>query len=134
MAVFLEPSRGHTDAQGSDAYKLEALRKARALTVRNWLARRAVVPATTPIKGFGKSRPVAPNSTADGKDDPLGRQKTGGLRSYSTAASEDSYQISRCAAAITIPVTDANMHENSTASMISLVIVYSPEGPWRRLV
>jgi hypothetical protein len=35
---------------------------------------------------------------------------------------------------MTIPVTDANMHENSTASMISLVIVYSPEGPWRRFV
>jgi outer membrane protein OmpA-like peptidoglycan-associated protein len=34
-----------------------------------------MVPAATPIKGFGKTRPVAPNTTADGKDDPVGRQK-----------------------------------------------------------
>ena len=71
-----KPTRieGHTDAKGSDAYNLK-LSEARALTVREWLSSRGVVPATTPIKGFGKSKPVAPNSTADGKDDPLGRQK-----------------------------------------------------------
>jgi hypothetical protein len=41
--------------------------------------------------------------------------------------------MSRCAAAITIPVAKANMHENSTASMMSLVMILSPEGPTRRL-
>ena len=33
------------------------------------------MPATTPIKGLGKARPVAPNQTTDGRDDPEGRQK-----------------------------------------------------------
>jgi len=71
-----KPSRieGHTDGKGSDAYNLK-LSEARATTVRTWLAGRGVVPAATPIKGFGKTKPVAPNTTADGKDDPQGRQK-----------------------------------------------------------
>jgi outer membrane protein OmpA-like peptidoglycan-associated protein len=71
-----KPSRieGHTDGKGSDAYNLK-LSEARASTVREWLAGRGVVPAATPIKGYGKSKPVAPNTTADGKDDPQGRQK-----------------------------------------------------------
>jgi len=65
---------GHTDAKGSDAYNLK-LSEARASTVREWLAGHGIVPTSTPIKGFGKSMPVAPNTTADGKDDPAGRQK-----------------------------------------------------------
>ena len=71
-----KPSRieGHTDGKGGDAYNLK-LSEARASTVREWLAGHGVVPAATPIKGYGKSKPVAPNTTADGKDDPQGRQK-----------------------------------------------------------
>jgi outer membrane protein OmpA-like peptidoglycan-associated protein len=71
-----KPSRieGHTDAKGGDAYNMK-LSEARATTVRDWMARHDFVPAATPIKGFGKTKPVAPNVTADGKDDPAGRQK-----------------------------------------------------------
>jgi outer membrane protein OmpA-like peptidoglycan-associated protein len=71
-----KPSRieGHTDAKGSDAYNMK-LSEARATTVREWLAGRGLVPAATPIKGFGKTKPIAPNDTADGRDDPEGRQK-----------------------------------------------------------
>ena len=71
-----KPSRieGHTDAIGSDAYNMK-LSEARATKVRDWLSKNDVVPAATPIKGFGKTKPVAPNKTADGKDDPPGRQK-----------------------------------------------------------
>jgi outer membrane protein OmpA-like peptidoglycan-associated protein len=71
-----KPSRieGHTDAIGSDAYNFK-LSEARATTVREWLAARGMVPAATPIKGFGKTKPVAPNTTSDGHDDPEGRQK-----------------------------------------------------------
>jgi outer membrane protein OmpA-like peptidoglycan-associated protein len=29
----------------------------------------------TPIKGYGKTMPIAPNVTNYGKDDPTGRQK-----------------------------------------------------------
>ena len=71
-----KPTRieGHTDAIGSDAYNMK-LSEARATTVRDWLVGRGVVPATTPIKGFGKTSPIAPNKTGDGRDDPDGRQK-----------------------------------------------------------
>ena len=64
-----KPTRveGHTDAIGSDAYNMR-LSEARATTVRNWLAGRALVLATTPIKGYGKTNPVAPNQTSDGRE------------------------------------------------------------------
>lgn len=65
---------GHTDAIGSDGYNMK-LSEARARTVRDWLAARGTVPAKTPVKGLGKTKPVAPNKTADGRDDPAGRQK-----------------------------------------------------------
>lgn len=71
-----KPSRieGHTDAIGGDAYNM-TLSEARASTVRDWMAKHELVPASTPIKGYGKTVPAAPNTTADGKDDPAGRQK-----------------------------------------------------------
>jgi outer membrane protein OmpA-like peptidoglycan-associated protein len=71
-----KPARieGHTDAKGSDAYNMK-LSEARATTVRQWLAGRGLVPASTPIKGYGRSKPIAPNSTMDGHDHPEGRQK-----------------------------------------------------------
>ena len=65
---------GHTDAKGVDVYNIR-LSEARAATVRDWMAREGLIPAETPIKGFGKSKPAAPNTTADGQDDPEGRQK-----------------------------------------------------------
>ena len=65
---------GYTDAIGSDAYNLQ-LSEQRAATVRDWLAAHGYVPATTPIKGYGKADPVAPNMKPDGSDDPQGRQK-----------------------------------------------------------
>ena len=71
-----KPARieGHTNSRGSDAYNLK-LSAARAVTVRDWLAKRDLIPARTATKGYGKSRPIAPNTTADGRDDPGGRQK-----------------------------------------------------------
>ena len=59
---------------GTDAYNLK-LSEARARTVRDWLAKQKLIPASTPIRGLGKSMPVAPNTTPDGKDDPEGRQR-----------------------------------------------------------
>ena len=71
-----KPARieGHTDAIGSDTYNMK-LSEARAAAVRDWLVGHHIVPAATPIKGYGKTMPIAPNTTADGKDDPAGRQK-----------------------------------------------------------
>jgi outer membrane protein OmpA-like peptidoglycan-associated protein len=65
---------GHTDSIGSDSYNMK-LSEARALTVRDWLAAHGFVPAATPVKAYGETKPVAPNATSDGKDDPIGRQK-----------------------------------------------------------
>ena len=65
---------GHTDSKGTDEYN-QKLSEARAATVRDWLADKGFVPAATPIQGYGEKRPVAPNATPDGKDDPVGRQK-----------------------------------------------------------
>jgi outer membrane protein OmpA-like peptidoglycan-associated protein len=65
---------GHTDAIGSDAYN-NALSLKRAHTVREWLSSHRFVRADAPVKGYGKTRPVAPNQTPDGRDDPDGRQK-----------------------------------------------------------
>jgi outer membrane protein OmpA-like peptidoglycan-associated protein len=65
---------GHTDAIGSFSYN-QQLSEARAQTVRNWLVVRGVVLPTTPVKGYGKTRPIAPNTNPDGSDNPQGRQK-----------------------------------------------------------
>lgn len=65
---------GYTDAIGSDAHN-QALSEQRAAAVRGWLAVNGYVPASTPIQGYGKKRPVAPNTKPDGSDDPAGRQK-----------------------------------------------------------
>jgi outer membrane protein OmpA-like peptidoglycan-associated protein len=65
---------GHTDAIGSLAYN-QQLSEARAQTVKDWLVRHGYVPASTPIKGYGKSRPIAPNTNPNGSDNPAGRQK-----------------------------------------------------------
>ena len=65
---------GHTDAKGADAYN-QTLSENRAKVVRDWLAAHGALPAATPVKGWGKRRPVAPNAKPDGSDDPQGRQK-----------------------------------------------------------
>jgi outer membrane protein OmpA-like peptidoglycan-associated protein len=65
---------GHTNSIGSDSYNMK-LSEARAKTVRDWLAAHDLVPAATPVKAYGETKPVAPNTTPDGKDDPVGRQK-----------------------------------------------------------
>jgi outer membrane protein OmpA-like peptidoglycan-associated protein len=66
---------GHTDAKGGDAYNLK-LSERRATSVGDWLVRRAgLEPSRFRTLGFGKTRPVAPNASPDGGDDPAGRQR-----------------------------------------------------------
>jgi len=65
---------GHTDGKGSDPYNMR-LSEARARSVRDWLAHRNILPASTEAVGFGKRAPVAPNTFEDGSDNPEGRQK-----------------------------------------------------------
>jgi outer membrane protein OmpA-like peptidoglycan-associated protein len=66
---------GHTDAKGSDAYNLD-LSQRRADSVKRWLVERERLGAgRIATKGFGETRPVAPNTRPDGSDNPEGRQQ-----------------------------------------------------------
>jgi len=66
---------GHTDAKGNDAYN-QKLSERRADSVRRWLAEKEKLTGVHfETKGWGAQKPVAPNTKADGSDDPAGRQK-----------------------------------------------------------
>ena len=65
---------GHTDAIGTAAAN-QRLSEQRAESVKSWLVAHHFVAAATPIKGYGKTKPVAPNTNPDGSDNPVGRQK-----------------------------------------------------------
>ena len=71
-AVTIE---GHTDAKGTDAYN-QTLSEQRAASVKQWLVANAQVSgATISTRGWGKTKPAAPNTKADGSDNPEGRAK-----------------------------------------------------------
>jgi outer membrane protein OmpA-like peptidoglycan-associated protein len=57
---------GHTDAQGPDSYN-EELSLRRAEQVRDFLVSRGVPPDRFSVRGLGEYRPVASNSTAEGR-------------------------------------------------------------------
>jgi outer membrane protein OmpA-like peptidoglycan-associated protein len=66
---------GHTDGKGTDAYNLPLSEK-RAMAVRDWLVKSgAATQAKITTKGWGKSKPIVPNTRPDGSDDPEGRKK-----------------------------------------------------------
>ena len=64
---------GHTDNTGPDKYNLELSQK-RAEAVRQHLIQAgAVAEARILATGFGQTKPIAPNKTKEGKDNPEGR-------------------------------------------------------------
>jgi len=63
IAVIVE---GHTDSVGTDAYN-QKLSHRRADAVRQYLAKHGIPANRITTEGFGKSRPVASNDTADGR-------------------------------------------------------------------
>lgn len=66
---------GHTDGKGSESYN-QALSERRAATVAQWLAGHAGINGANIVtRGWGKTKPVAPNTKPDGSDDPEGRAK-----------------------------------------------------------
>jgi outer membrane protein OmpA-like peptidoglycan-associated protein len=65
---------GHTDGKGSDSYN-QKLSERRAESVRDYFAKTEKLSVKFAAKGFGKTKPVAPNAKPDGSDDPEGRQK-----------------------------------------------------------
>ncbi|MGO8855579.1 MAG: OmpA family protein [Steroidobacteraceae bacterium] len=66
---------GHTDGKGTHPYNMK-LSENRAAAVKNWLVQNAgVAGARITTRGWGETKPVAPNTKPDGSDDPEGRQK-----------------------------------------------------------
>jgi len=57
---------GHTDSVGGDEYNMR-LSENRANSVRAYLVSQSIDPAAVTAKGFGKTMPVADNSTAAGR-------------------------------------------------------------------
>jgi len=75
---------GHTDSKGSDEYNL-ALSQRRADSVKTWLVEKGGLSgASIATKGYGESKPVAPNTKPDGSDDPEGRAKNRRVEIYVT--------------------------------------------------
>ncbi len=64
---------GHADGKGDAAYN-QKLSERRAESVRKWFGNEGVKTSMS-SKGWGKTKPIAPNARPDGKDDPEGRQK-----------------------------------------------------------
>jgi len=58
--------QGYTDSQGNDAYN-QTLSQHRAETVRSFLTSHGIAPERVTSEGFGPARPVADNSTAEGR-------------------------------------------------------------------
>jgi outer membrane protein OmpA-like peptidoglycan-associated protein len=66
---------GHTDGKGNDAYN-QPLSEKRAQAVRDWLVKNGGASAARiTTRGWGKSKPIVPNTRPDGSDDPEGRKK-----------------------------------------------------------
>jgi OOP family OmpA-OmpF porin len=63
MRVTVE---GHADSVGSDAYN-ERLSEKRAQAVKGYLVRQGIESSRISTEGLGESKPVASNSTADGR-------------------------------------------------------------------
>ncbi|MDQ3959085.1 MAG: OmpA family protein [Pseudomonadota bacterium] len=66
---------GHTDSKGSPDINLE-LSKRRAEAVKDWLVKKKdVLESVITTRGFGETKPVAPDKNPDGSDNPQGRQQ-----------------------------------------------------------
>lgn len=57
---------GHTDSTNTDAFNLD-LSQRRAKSVVDWLTKNGIVAGRLEPKGFGESKPVANNATAQGR-------------------------------------------------------------------
>lgn len=66
--------RGHSDAMGDDAENLVTSRR-RAEAIRDYLVEKGVGADRIAVIALGERRPVAPNATLDGTDDPAGRAR-----------------------------------------------------------
>jgi outer membrane protein OmpA-like peptidoglycan-associated protein len=66
--VTLIRVEGHTDSDGSDAHNMD-LSVRRSLAVCDWLVDHGIDPTRLLAVGFGRTRPIAPNSLPDGRQE-----------------------------------------------------------------
>lgn len=71
-AIIVEVS-SHTDNKGADDYNMRLSQK-RAESVVTYLISKGIDKSRLTAKGYGKTKPIAPNANADGTDNPDGRQ------------------------------------------------------------
>jgi outer membrane protein OmpA-like peptidoglycan-associated protein len=57
---------GHTDSKGTEAYNMKLSRR-RADAVKDYLVKHGIPEKRLRVEGFGESKPVASNDTADGR-------------------------------------------------------------------
>jgi outer membrane protein OmpA-like peptidoglycan-associated protein len=65
---------GHTDAVGGDAYN-QKLSEQRAVSIKTWLTTQGIPASRLQPRGFGETKPRAPNTKPSGSDNPEGRQQ-----------------------------------------------------------
>jgi outer membrane protein OmpA-like peptidoglycan-associated protein len=66
---------GHSDGKGADAYN-QTLSEKRAASIAQWLVAKGGASAPQlHTRGWGKTKPIAPNTKPNGADDPDGRAK-----------------------------------------------------------
>jgi outer membrane protein OmpA-like peptidoglycan-associated protein len=65
---------GHTDAVGGDAYN-QKLSEQRAVSIKTWLTTQGIPASRLQPRGFGETKPRAPNTKPNGSDNPEGRQQ-----------------------------------------------------------
>jgi outer membrane protein OmpA-like peptidoglycan-associated protein len=71
---------GHTDAKGDDAYN-QRLSERRAESVRHWFTRHTLHNVRFSSRGFGETRPVAPNTKDGAWTIPRAARRTAASRS-----------------------------------------------------
>jgi outer membrane protein OmpA-like peptidoglycan-associated protein len=66
---------GHTDSKGDEDYNLDLSNKRAAAVKYYFVNIFNEEPTRLQTKGFGESKPIAPNNNPDGSDNPAGREK-----------------------------------------------------------
>jgi outer membrane protein OmpA-like peptidoglycan-associated protein len=72
---------GHTDWFGTEKYN-EGLALRRANAIKQFFIDHGLAEKEFIVEGFGERKPIAPNATPDGKDDPEGRQENRRVELY----------------------------------------------------
>ena len=70
--TFVIELSSHTDGKGKDEYNMK-LSQARAESCVDYLIAKGVAKDRLQAKGYGKTKPIAPNTYPDGRDNPDGR-------------------------------------------------------------